>query len=372
MPLKKIAAFDVQYLQILDEQGNCDEKLKPKLSVQEIKELYEWMALIRAFDEKILNLQRQGRVGTHAPLRGQEASQVGTAYVLDKKDWLFPSYREVGALVVRGAPMKEILRYIAGDEWGQHCSEEVNNFPTAIPVGTQPLHAVGAAMAATIKKEKTAALVYFGDGATSTGDVHEAMNFAGVFQAPTVFICQNNQYAISVPRCRQTNAQTLAQKAIAYGFEGMQVDGNDIFAVYKATKDAITKAKAGKGPTFIECLTYRQADHTTADDASKYRTEKELQMWIKKDPIDRMRKYMMKKKLWTDTDETAMRTRMNEKIEAAVHEFEKIPRPSPEEMFKYTYDTMTPALLEQWHELQEFIQGTANQSGQQSSQQREH
>ena len=175
--------------------------------------------------------------------------------------------------------------YWGGDERGMLIPKDQNNFPVCIPVATQTLHAVGAAMASNIKKEKTAFLTYLGDGATSEGDFHEAMNFAGVFNAPVVFICQNNQYAISVPREKQTRSKTLAQKAIAYGFQGIQVDGNDVFAVYKATKDALQKARSKKGPTFIECFTYRIGDHTTADDSSKYRTKKELEYWQKKDRV---------------------------------------------------------------------------------------
>lgn len=356
MPITKVKTFEIYHLQILNEQGHCDEQLMPKLSVQQIKELYEWMVLIRSFDDKILNLQRQGRVGTHAALRGQEASQVGSAYALEKKDWLFPTYREVGALVVRGAEMHRMLQYIAGDEWGQNVPMDCYNFTSSIPVGSQPLHAVGVGMAANIKKEKIAALAYFGDGATSTGDVHEAMNFAGVFNTPTVFLCQNNQYAISVPLKKQTNAETIAQKAIGYGIHGIQVDGNDVFAVYKATKDALDRAKQGKGPTFIECLTYRMADHTTADDATKYRDQKELEIWAQRDPIERVKKYMQQKKLWADKDETALQKRVAEKIDATVKEFEKLPYPKPEDIFNYTYEKKTPALEEQWQELKEFLE----------------
>ncbi|MBI2085401.1 MAG: thiamine pyrophosphate-dependent dehydrogenase E1 component subunit alpha [Candidatus Aenigmarchaeota archaeon] len=273
---KEIAKFSVNYLQILDENGHCGESFSD-LTKDQIKEIYEFMVLSRIFDVKAISLQREGLLGTYPSIRGLEAAQVASAYALGKSDWMIPAFRENASMIVRGLPMEMILQYWGGDERGQKIPVEQNDLPFAIPVGTQPLHAAGIAMASKIMNDGIVSLVYFGDGATSEGDVNEAMNFAGVFKLPLVLVCVNNQWAISVPRKKQTAAQTIAQKAIAFGFNGIQVDGNDVFAVYKAVKDALEKARSGGGPTLIELFTYRIGDHTTADDAGKYREKTEVE-----------------------------------------------------------------------------------------------
>src|SRR5918995_95898 len=292
MPKKTVQSFSVEWLQILDENVMGNEELRPPLAHDDIKKLYEWMVLARVFDEKAFKLQREGRLGTYASILGQEAAQVGSAFALQGGDWMFPSFREPGASFVRGLPMRMILQYWGGDERGSSIPEGLNDFPITIPVGTQIPIAVGAAWAAKLNGKQSVVMVYLGDGATSKGDFHEGLNFAGVFAVPVVFVCQNNQWAISVPLKRQTAAKTLAQKAIAYGFPGVQVDGNDIFAVYRATSEALMRAREGGGPTFIECLTYRLGDHTTADDASRYRSREQVERWKRKDPVERLRKYM--------------------------------------------------------------------------------
>lgn len=347
MPKEVIKGFTVEWLQLLDENGICDESLMPPLSHKEIRGFYERMVLIRAFDEKTLNLQRQGRLGTYASVRGQEATQVGSASALLPCDWMFPSFREAGISLVRGLPMKMSYLYWSGDERGSQIPEGQNDFPICIPVGTHIPHAVGAAWAIQFKGDAAAVLVCFGDGATSKGDFHEGMNFAGVFRLPIVFLCQNNQWAISVPVSRQTASQTLAQKAISYGFEGIRVDGNDAFAVYSATKRALEKAREGGGPTFIECVTYRMGDHTTADDASRYRTEEEVRVWQARDPIDRLRKYMEKKGLWNQAYGEEVRSDAQQQVQRAVEEFEAVPPPDPRDMFRYVYHDMPPGLAEQ-------------------------
>src|SRR3972149_2256409 len=300
MPKHPIREFSVQWLQILNEQGQCDTALLPPLTDKDIQSLYGWMVISRVFDERALVLQREGRLGTYASILGQEATQVGSAYALTPADWIFPAFREIGVALVRGVPMTHLLAYWSGDERGDQIPQELRYFTVAIPVGTHIPHAVGAAWAAKIKKEPVVIVAYFGDGATSKGDFHEGMNFAGVFKLPIVFICQNNQWAISVPREKQTASKTLAQKAFAYGFEGIQVDGNDIFAVYKTTKNALEKAKQGNGPTLIECFTYRMSDHTTADDASRYRSKDDVERWKDKDPLLRLKLYMEKKGIWKE------------------------------------------------------------------------
>ena len=337
-------SFSVRRLQLLDETGKCSA---PPVKDEDAKKMYEFMVTARIFDANALKLQREGRLGTYASILGQEAAQVGSAYAMRKDDWLFPAFREGAAYLTRGMPMHLMYAYWAGDERGNHIPPGLNCFSVSIPVGTQPLHAVGFAMAAKLKKEKYATVTYFGDGATSEGDTLEAMNFAGVFMAPVVFVCQNNQWAISMPAKKQTASQTIAQKAIAFGFDGIQVDGNDVFAVYKATLDALEKASTGNGPTLIECLTYRIGDHTTADDAKKYRSEKELEEWKKRDPIDRLRRYMLKKKIWNDIDEKRLQKNAADMVKAAIKAFEDMPEPKKEDMFRYVYEKPTQALQEQ-------------------------
>jgi len=351
MVKKVVQNFSVEYLQVMDENGNVDEKLMPKLSTKQIKELYELMIIARAFDDKAFSLQRQGRIGTYIQFRGQEASQIGSAYVLKDSDWMFPMYRSMGALIVRKHPMHKLLQYGGGDIKGLVSPDNMNNFPIAISVGTQITHATGCAWASKLKNEKAVSLVYFGDGASSKGDFHEGLNFAGVFKVPAIFICENNQYAISVPRERQTAAETIAQRAIGYGINGIQVDGMDIFAVYKATKEAVENARAGKGPTLIEMVLYRLCDHSTSDDAKRYRTEQEFNSWMKKDPILRLEKYMRSKKLLDDKYKREVVKKAVEQVEKEVKAYEDLPAPEPGEMLKYVYSELTPDLKEQLDEL---------------------
>ena len=351
MPKKVLQEFKIEYLQILDENGNCDEALMPNLSNDEIKKLYEMLVLVRVFDQKAFNMQRQGRLGTYIQFKGQEACQVGSAFALQDKDFIFPMYRNSALLIARKHPIVQVLQYWGGDERGSISPDNVNNFPIAIPVGTQVPHAVGAAWAAKLQGKNQVSAIYFGDGATSKGDFHEGMNFAGVFDLPVIFICENNQYAISVPRKNQTHSETIAQKAIAYGIQGIQVDGNDVFAVYRATKEAVEKARAGKGSTLIECVTYRMGDHSTSDDASRYRTKEEVEQWQKKDSIDRLEKYMRKKGLLDDAYKEVVLQKSQEIIEKAVTEFEKLPLPDPKDIFKYVFAEMTAQQIEQMEEL---------------------
>jgi len=344
---KTLKTFSVEYLQILDEKGICDEKLKPSLTSQQIKKMYELMVRSRAFDDKAIKLQRQGRLGTYASIKGQEACQAGSAIQTQKDDLIVPAFREHAAYLQMGVTPLMLLQYWGGDERGSKFKKPINILPVSIPVGSHPIHAVGAAMAFQFQKKKAAVITYFGDGATSEGDTMEAFNFAGVFKAPVVFICQNNQYAISLPVKEQTAASTIAQKAIAYGFPGIQIDGNDIFAVYKATQDALKRARSGKGPTLIECFTYRLGDHTTADDASKYRTEKEVKAWQKKGPIVRLEKYMLKKKIASQTYFNSIKENAIKEIAKAVEQYEAL-KPAPiDDLFDYTFATLPKDLENQ-------------------------
>lgn len=345
MPERVIESFNVRRLDILDENGNPDESMMPPVSDEDIKRFYEVMVLARTFDQRALNLQREGRIGTYASILGQEASQIGSALALEKTDWAFPSFRENGVYIARGHPPYKILQYWGGDERGLVTERDVNVFPVCIPVATHVPHASGAAMAAKYRGDRIAVVAYFGDGGTSEGDFHEGLNFAGVFRLPIVFICQNNQWAISVPREKQTAAKTLAQKAIAYGFEGIQVDGNDIFAVYKATRDALDKARRGEGPTFIECFTYRMSDHTTADDASRYRTKEEVEIWKTRDPIQRLKLFMQKKGLWTEDYQRELEARSKSAVDEAEKKAESVGHPDPRDMFNHTYQKITARQL---------------------------
>ena len=354
--IEKFDPLKGEMLRILNPDGRLEENLHPGLSDEKIRELFQKVLFIRMLDRKALSLQRQGRMGTYAPVEGQEAGQVGSAFALGEEDWVFPSFRETGVLYLRGVPVRDILLYWMGDERGARFPEDVRVFPISVPVGTHTLHAVGAAWAARLRKEKTCTIVYFGDGATSEGDFHEAMNFAGVFQAPVIFFCQNNHYAISLPRKRQTAAKTIAQKAIAYGFEGVQIDGNDVPAAYAATREAREKALAGRGPTLIEAVTYRFGPHTTADDPTKYRKEEEIEEWKSRDPVIRLEKYLAGKGLWDKNREGEFRAEAEEKINRAVQEAEAVPPPAVEDIFRYTYSKMTRALEEQLNDYRAFLQ----------------
>jgi pyruvate dehydrogenase E1 component alpha subunit len=357
MPRGVTEEFKVSMLTILDEEGNSDDALRPDLTDDQVKRLYELMVLTRAFDELALKLQREGRIGTYPSSRGQEATQVASAYALEESDWLFPAFREAGAYITRGWPLEMQYQYWAGDERGSKLPESSRIFTISIPVGTQIPHAVGFAWAAKLKGDKIAVLAYLGDGATSEGDAHEGMNFAGVFKVPVVVLCQNNQWAISVPRSRQTAAKTLAQRAFSYGFEGLQVDGNDVFAVYKATKEALDKARSGNGPTLIECVTYRIGDHTTSDDAQRYRTSRELEEWAKRDPIERLRKYMKKNSIWNNDYENKVQAEASEKVRLAAERFESVKPPEVKDLFAWTYAEFLPNLKMEYEDLARSIRG---------------
>src|SRR5437870_5024529 len=310
--------FHVEYLSILDSDGNLDAALEPKLSPGELRSLHRAMVLARRFDERMVRLQRQGRIGTFAPIKGQEASQLGSVITLRATDWMVPSFRETAAMIWRGWPIEKILLFFAGYVEGGRPAPDQRDLPITIPVGTQLPHAVGLAYAAQYRGDDAVVMAYFGDGATSEGDFHEALNFAGVWHVPVVFVCQNNQWAISVPLKKQTHSRTIAQKALAYGLPGIQVDGNDVLAVYAVAREAVDRARAGEGPTLIECVTYRLGVHTTADDPTKYRTAEEVAEWERKDPLTRFAAYLKKKRLLDD----GLEAQVDEEIAAAIARLE--------------------------------------------------
>jgi pyruvate dehydrogenase E1 component alpha subunit len=346
--------FAIEHLSILDSEGNLDAALEPDIPPSDLERMYRAMLLARRFDERMLRLQRQGRIGTFAPVKGQEAAQIGSVAALRPEDWVVPSFRETATMLWRGWPMEKILGFFSGRLEGGQSGADQHDLPIAIPVATQIPHAVGLAYAAQYRGDDVAVMVYFGDGATSEGDFHEALNFAGVWHVPVVFVCQNNQWAISIPLKKQTHARTIAQKALAYGFPGIQVDGNDLLAVYAAAREAVARARAGDGPTLIECVTYRLAMHTTADDPSRYRSEEEVRAWERKDPLTRFAAYLEKRALLKSGLEEAI----DAEIEAAVERFERAPPPDPLAMFDHAYADLPPHLQRQRDEMARRLAGS--------------
>lgn len=348
----------LEYLAILDENGVVDSALEPNLSQELLLKLYRFMVLGRRFDERMLQLQRQGRLGTFAPIKGQEASQLGAVAALEPRDWMVPCFRETAAQLWRGTPMESILLYFGGLDEGGRIPDGQKDLPVAIPVASQLLHAVGLAWAAKYRKSDEVAMTFFGDGATSEGDFHEALNFAAVYQTPTVFVCQNNQWAISIPRSKQTRSRTLAQKALAYEMPGLQVDGNDVLAVYTAATEAVKRARSGGGPTFIECVTYRMAMHTTADDPTRYRTDEEVAEWARKDPITRFEKYLVAKGVLDPQGIETVAAETDAAVQQAVQRYEELTQtlPDPLQMFEHHFEQLPAHLLEQKDELRRFLE----------------
>ncbi|MGD1060614.1 MAG: pyruvate dehydrogenase (acetyl-transferring) E1 component subunit alpha [Methanomassiliicoccales archaeon] len=340
--------LDGKMLQVVDKDGKVvSPGLEPSLDNEFLVRSYRTMLLTRIGDEKAVRLQRQGRMGAYPSSRGQEASQIGPAMVLDRSDWLVWAFRELGALLWHGVPLHQQYLYWMGNEEGSRYAEGVNVTPSVVPVGSQIPHSVGIAYAFKFRGEKSVVLCYFGDGGSSEGDFHEALNFAGVFKTPNIFVCQNNQWAISLPREKQTAAKTIAQKAVAYGFPGIQVDGNDVLALYVAAREAKDRAKNGLGPTLIESYTYRMGDHTTSDDATRYRNKDELNYWLDRDPIKRFRIYLTNKGLWDDKKEKEAVSDCDRLVEEAVKQAENHPLPVLEDIFRYTYAEMNANLTEQ-------------------------
>lgn len=313
-----------------------------QLSVEKKKDFYRWMTFVRHFDRRSVLLQRQGRIGTYAPLEGQEAAQVGSALALRKQDWIFPSYREHGVQMIAGMPLSQILLYWMGRVEGCKAPEGVRLLPPSVPIATQLPHAVGAAWASKLKKEDSIAVCYFGDGATSEGDFHEACNFAGVFDIPVIFFCQNNGYAISVPFSRQSASKTVAEKAKAYNFPGVRVDGNDVLAVYDVMTKAVSRARTGKGPVLIEAVTYRFGSHTTADDATRYRRREEVEEWMnEKDPLLRYTRLLKREGLLTDEEARVWDETCKEKMDQAIARAEKEEPAPPEHIFAHVYEKLS-------------------------------
>ena len=343
-----VASFEIYYTQILNQDAELQGSL-PEFARDpgKLVELYRAMVRTRLFDQKAIALQRTGQLGTYASGLGQEATFVGVGTAMRPEDVLLPTYRECGALFARGVTMTELLIYWGGDERGMDYAGPREDFPICIPIATHVPHAAGVAYAMKLRGQARVAVCTLGDGATSKGDFYEAINLAGVLQLPMVLVVCNNQWAISVPRSKQSHAQTLAQKAVAAGIHGEQVDGNDVIAMHDRVRTALAKARSGDGPTLIEALSYRMGDHTTADDARRYRSEQEVEQQRKLDPVGRLRTYLEHNGHWSAHDEETMNAEYNAEIEAAVREYLSTPPPPPESMFDFLYETLPAAYADQ-------------------------
>ena len=324
MPRGTLYEFKVERLEVIDEHGEVDAALDPELPRERLIELYRAMRLTREADERMLKLQRQGRLGTFPPSYGNEALTVGAAAAMKPGDWFAGAYRELGARLLLGEPLTNALLYYNGYEEGNLQPEEGNRriLPISVIVGSQGLHAVGAVYAMKLKGEQVAAVSFVGDGGTSQGDFHEALNFASTWQLPVVFVVQNNQWAISVPRSKQMRSRSIAQRALAYDMPGLQVDGNDVLAMYSATREALERAYRGEGPSLIEAVTYRLSMHTTADDPTKYRADEEVAPWEAKEPLGRFRAYLERKGYWDQAQQDELEASIKQEVRAAVERFE--------------------------------------------------
>ena len=348
---------DREPIQILDPDGTvrpCAEV--PDLSDETFRSMYEDMRLAREFDQRAISLQRRGDLATYAPMTGQEGSQVATGYALEESDWLFPTYRDHAAKYVHGQSLEALLEPSAGSRAGYAIPDDVNVMPEYIPIATQIPQAVGMAWGHKLQgRADSAVLCHLGDGATSEGDFHEGLNFAGVFDVPAVFVCNNNQWAISTPAEHQTASETFAGKARAYGLEGIRVDGLDPLAVYQVTREALAKAKQPGPdelrPTLIESVQYRFGAHTTADDPSVYRDESETAEWREKDPIERLETFLYDQGILDDERREAIESRVESRVDGAVERVGQ-PNPSPDRIFEHVYESTPERLQEQRAELQ--------------------
>ncbi|WED44391.1 pyruvate dehydrogenase (acetyl-transferring) E1 component subunit alpha [Legionella cardiaca] len=343
-----VAHFEIPYIQYLNEQGKPSSSLPSFTSDKNVmKELYRVMVRTRAFDKKAIALQRTGKMGTYAPINGQEAISTAIGHAMRKEDVFVPYYRDYAAQFQRGVKMSEILAYWGGDERGSQFACNSEDLPICVPIASQCLHAAGVAFAFKYRKQSRVAVVCIGEGGTSEGDFYEAMNVAGTWRLPVVFVVNNNQWAISVPLSKQTASQTVAQKAIAAGFDGIQIDGNDVLACRQVIGDAIEKARRGEGPTLIEALTYRLCDHTTADDATRYQPCEEVEHAKLKEPISRFKNYLEQQHIWDETQEKELLNQCSEVIEEAVNEYlTRAPQPVSS-LFDYHYAELPDYLIEQ-------------------------
>lgn len=358
-------AEPIRFIQVVDETGRVNDASEPKVSREQVFRLYQTLIRLKTLEARMMNLQRAGRIGFYGGSVGQEAVATGSAFALDRGDWIFPQYREAGAALVRGMSMETLLYQFMstardigkGRQMPVHYGDRTINYVTISScVGSQIPLAVGAAWAAKLRGEPSVIIVYFGDGATSTQDFHAGMNFAGVFKAPCVFWCNNNQFAISLPREKQTAAKTLAQKAEAYGMEGLQCDGQDILACYAASKYAVDKARAGGGPTMVEAVTYRLGPHSSSDDPARYRPQEEAEFWKKRDALDRLRMYLKAKGWFSPDEEERARKTAEEEVSRAIEAAERAGPPSWETLLEDVYADIPPHMEFQRQDLAGYLE----------------
>lgn len=359
-PARAPKAFDDEVLTVIGPDGATNPKTDPKLDSETMRDLYKAMVRTRIVDEQLVKLQRQGRIGFHIGSLGEEACIIGSAAAHGKEDWIFPCYREFGALLHRGYPLQRYLDNMYGNADDQvrgrqmpdhYTGKEFNFGSVSSPIGTQMTQAVGFGWAAQKKGEKIAVGVYFGEGASSSNEFHCAMNFAGVFKTPTVFLLRNNRWAISVPSERQSASATFAEKGKAYGVRSIQCDGNDVLATYVATREAVERAKNGEGPTLIELLTYRIGGHSTSDDPRAYRVDDEVEQWRKTDPLVRTKGYLESKGLWSDAEEASYKQSVEAELRDCISKAEAKPKPSLESMFDDVFEDRPWHLEEQCAEM---------------------
>lgn len=358
--------MELPLLVALREDGSVDPGVDPGLDGETLLFLFRKMVFLRALDEKALNLQRAGRIGFYIGAAGQEAAEIGSGFALRKDDWLFPSYRDQGVALLHGYPLSELFGQLFGNsvdvtkgrQMPNHwCDRAARVVSVSSPVATQLPQAVGVAYASRLRGEKVAVIAYFGDGSSSTGEFHVAMNFAGVFRTPNVFFCSNNQYAISMPFAKQTASGSIAVKAAAYGFPGIRVDGNDVLAVVRATRDALERARAAEGPTLIEALTYRMGAHSTSDDPTRYRSAEELEVWRRKDPILRFAAHLKRQGLLDESTEKSAMKAAREEVQRAVSACEAAPPVSPGSLVEDVYAEVPWHLREQREWIREPVKG---------------
>ena len=350
--MTRVASFEIEYTAFLNPEGVAQARLPERFMDPDLlKGLYRQMVFARTFDSKAISLQRTGRLGTYASSLGQEAIGVGAGFVMRPDDILLPSFREHPAQLCRGVTPEELFLFWGGDERGSDFAGPREDFPVSITVGGHAPHAVGVALAFKLRKEPRAAVCVFGDGATSKGDVYEAMNVAGVWRLPVLFVVTNNRWAISTPQAEQTASETLAQKAIAAGFAGQQVDGNDVVAVSHVLDKALHLARGGGGPSLVECLTYRLGDHTTVDDASRYRDDAQVSRAWREDPIARLRSYLLREHGWSKKQESDLLDECAGRIEAATEHYLAMASQPPETLVDHTYAELPADLLAQRAEL---------------------
>lgn len=341
---------------IMDEEGKIvNDSYMPKISDDDVLDAYKTMLFARTADLMTVSFQRQGRIYTYPPNFGQEAIAGGIAQHVNHDDWVVPAYRELGLWLAKGASLKEVFMYFMGYEDGSKFENANRLLPVSVPIASQMLHAAGIGYEIKYNKKDEVVFTFVGDGGTSEGDFHEALNFAAVWKAPVVFVIQNNQYAISFNVKNQTTSKNLAIKSYSYGIKGIQVDGNDFFAMSRATEEAVKAAKKGEGPVLIEALTYRRGAHTTSDDPSKYRTKEEEQQWEAKDPLKRLKAYLGEKKMWDDDQEEKINKQYKKEIEKQFEAAENYGEYPLEDVFKYLYAEMPDDLKKQQYAHEKFL-----------------